>query len=853
MLLVSQKKDKNLTLTELFALEDAEAFKASAVYLRRLSDGGSSIPQIYLYDNTRSTFSENDLAHIHRDLWSNSRIPIFLVIEESEVKIFDTREPVQVEGETGEIIRNTILDTVPFATEAIKQYSKRLFDTGIFWESEKAKGHFLESKSAYQDLINGLKKIRIKFTENLHQDDAIERKVFDKLLVFSILLKYLEERGGLFAEGFFKKIGSKNYCDALRKGKVFTLFSELSKHFNGRIFEWTEIEKEIILLNANLNDLAGFLDADVDSVTGQGFFWRRYSFNHLPVELISSVYETFLSENEDAVYTPEFLVNALLDKVMAPNDYEVTALKTIDGSCGSGIFLVGVFKRLAQRYRYSCFLETGILKPAEPEILLKIIKDNIFGVDIEDESVRLTVFSLCLALCDELTPKQIWTELKFNETFQTNFQSQNFFEYLEENESTLGTWDLVIGNPPFNGLTVRKDKKGEYFGSFSGKQANKNRRTIRLNDEVVQNYKQQVYPDNQIALMFLDQAPRTLKKGGVVCLILPSGPLLYNNSSTFRKHFFPKYQVSEILDFTSLDSILFGKANVPTAALVAVKQPHEEYKPIKHITIRRTKTVEEKLLFEVDKYDFHLVSQYDGIYDKHVWKSNLLGGGRLNKVVDRLSNLRSIEDFINANNWAYGAGYQIGPINKQDKVAPYITGRPTLPTAALTENGVDENQINFETAEKFHRISDEKLFTPPHLLIKRNIGGNKIPTYFTDKYLTFKKIIFGIAVAEDERDRLFELSKAFDINKGIYNLFIAATSNEYLVGRATTLHNQDILNLPYPDDKKELNLSFAEQIVCDDVLDYYSEIKARASSAKLNRPTKHEGTRNFWRCVYEGP
>ncbi len=89
--------------------------------------------------------------------------------------------------------------------------------------------------------------------------------------------------------------------------------------------------------------------------------------------------------------------------------------------------MVAAFKRLAQRHRYAKFRETGELIHLKSDELLQIIKENIFGVDIEEDAVSLTVFSLCLALCDQLTPKEIWEELKFNETFQDNFKPKNSF------------------------------------------------------------------------------------------------------------------------------------------------------------------------------------------------------------------------------------------------------------------------------------------------------------------------------------------------------------------------------------------------------------------------------------------
>ncbi|MBA2737806.1 MAG: SAM-dependent methyltransferase, partial [Pyrinomonadaceae bacterium] len=404
LLFISQlETDKNLTPAEVFGLEDARKFEATAVYFRHFQNGRSPIPQIYIYDNTTDKLNDIKTAEIHRDLWSYCRIPMFIIIEKHEVKIYDARQPVKLldaHRATGlfanEILANSI-ETTPFeslkiADKAVKDYSRELFDSGVFWESEKAEGRFSESTSAYRDLIVNLKKIRKDFIAKT----TLPEKTANKLLVFSILIKYLEERGNenesLFAHDFFLKLGAENFVGILRhKGKIVALFDELSRHFNGRIFEWADKKERRLLNNADLSDLAYFLDGDSDLETGQLFLdWRKYSFNYLPVELISSVYEEFLNERKDAVYTPEFLVNTLVDESMPQSEFEKTEVKTIDVSCGSGIFLVSAFKRLTQRHRYAEFVNTGKLKTLKSDELLKIIKENIFGVDIEEDATRLT-------------------------------------------------------------------------------------------------------------------------------------------------------------------------------------------------------------------------------------------------------------------------------------------------------------------------------------------------------------------------------------------------------------------------------------------------------------------------------
>lgn len=857
VLLVSALKNKeDLAPWEIFALEDAKKFKATAVYFRDFQNGRSPIPQIYIYDNTDNNLDE-EVAEIHRDLWSNSRIPMFIVIEKTDIRIFDARKPVKVSE--NRIETSPIVPKISIASDAIKQYSRKLFDSGVFWESEKAKGHFLESTSAYTDLIKNLKTVR---RDKFIQKANLPKKIANKLLVFSILIKYLEERGNqdeeniskgengsLFARDFFRKnFDAENFCDVIKQGKIIDLFDELSRHFNGKIFEWADSEERELVQNTNLTELALFLYGDIVLDKGQYSFWRKYSFAHLPIELISSVYEELLNERKDAVYTPEFLVYTLIDESIPQKEYKKTSVKTIDVSCGSGIFLVSAFKRLVQRHRYAKFKETGKFRTLESKELLQIIKANIFGVDIEEDARRLTVFSLCLALCDELTPKEIWTELKFDDTFQTNFTTDNFFTYLESNEDKLGTFDLVIGNPPFKSLTLKKDENGKTIGEYKeeNSEGRKEIKCLSLNEYIIQKSRQKLYPNNQTALMFLDQSPRLLKENGLLCLIMPSAPLLYNNSFEFRKYFFPKHQVYQILDFTNLD--LFENAKVATAAIFVKTHEHSENQ-ITHITMRRTKSVEDRIFFEIDKYDFHYISQNEALNNKHIWKCNLLGGGRLINLIDRLSSINSIGNYIKSKKqkgWVSNEGYKIGSSNnKKRKKAPFITGKPTLPAEAFDKNGIDKSKIVPQLEEKFHSTGSEKIYHPPHILIKKEIGDGRIPTNFSDNYLTFDGRVVGIHAPEKNHQQLFSLYESFEENKDLYNLFITATSNEFAVGRATSILKQDIMNLPYSENKEEMQLSFVEQILCDDVLDYYIQIKAKSSNAKMNNPAEEKDLKKF--------
>ncbi|MEA1885283.1 MAG: N-6 DNA methylase [Thermotogota bacterium] len=96
--------------------------------------------------------------------------------------------------------------------------------------------------------------------------------------------------------------------------------------------------------------MADYLDGK--SKDKQFVIWRLYSFSHLPVEVISSVYEELLTDDKDVVYTPEMIVSTMVDECM-PLKQPKDNFKIIDVSCGSGIFLVKTYKRIVQWWRYN--------------------------------------------------------------------------------------------------------------------------------------------------------------------------------------------------------------------------------------------------------------------------------------------------------------------------------------------------------------------------------------------------------------------------------------------------------------------------------------------------------------------
>lgn len=835
------------------ALENAKKYKADAVYFRLFENDRPPLPQIYIYDFSKAEKDDDEVAELHKRLWNSGQVPLFFVFNKTEVKIFNCLKQPKIKD--GRVVYSP-LETIKLAgriqEQLKKEFSSRNFDNGAFWEISKYKDKFKLNESAYEKLLVRLKQDK---RELIAQKVLPEEGLIHKLLMLAILIKYLEERedekgNKVFPNNFFNQFakGASTFADIWKvKGACLRLFDYLAGHFNGEIFRICDKEERQKLLTANLNSFAVFIEGKTEE-SGQIALWELYSFNDLPIELISNIYEEFLGSEKGVVYTPPYLVNFLLDEAMPMNEPK-NNYKVLDPACGSGVFLVAAYRRIIHWWRIQNEWKRPSLR-----ILKKLLRESIYGVDKSGEAVRLAIFSLSLALCDELSPKVIWEELKFDDLQKEgNLFDKDFFGLVHQKELK-AEFDLVIGNPPFI----------ESLNTSYAEQIEMERRKMRP-----------AVPGNQLALLFLDQAITLCKPEGLLSLILPAGPFLYNkNSFDFRAHFLKEYQVKQILDFTSLSSVLFGKANVAVAAIFVNKE-RPKNKQVLHVTVRRTRPAKEKIYFELDHYDFHSISYTESLNNRLIWKANLLGGGRFRHLLSRLAPLRSLGDYLKEkeeqDKWVIGEGYQIGNDDKIGKLkdylsrketlssdeleefailkdtytkAKFLTGKRTLPTRAFSEKGIDETQIQYLKNEYFQWPRRKEIYQEPHLLIKEGISKTSIPIAYRDDYLTFKQKIIGIHAPQDQSNPLKEIERRIKNNK-FYLFCAAAFSGQYMISRETAILKDDIENLPYPDDEAELELSDIEQILTDDVLDYVLEFRRRGENSNIVNPVTSEQLKQF--------
>lgn len=891
---LAEKRRAKASLEEIVAIERAITLEVDYVYFRRFLER-PAMATAYIYDWTgrlgearrspergRPSLSkevEEKLADLHRRFWSACEVPLVYIFLPTEVQIYHILKGPR-EVETGiehapwKVIE--LGEEIAGALEELHRFSARRLDDGTFWEEDPEARELELGGAAFMQLSQELAACR----DTLVLTHGIPDKLVRRLVILFVLVKYLEERkdpqgNGVFPDGTFAFFApnARNIVDLLRAGGggALAFFDSLARgdRFNGDVFLLDATEREALLDTNLLRLFADLLEAKTEG--SQRTFWRRYAFNELPVELISHLYEQFLPRQRGVVYTPPFLVSFILNEVLPLSEDTPPSFRLIDPACGSGVFLVGAFRRLVHRWR-----KNNDYAYPDVDTLKRILRDHVFGVDIEGEAVRLTMFSLSVALCDFLQPRVIWHDLHFDRLKDTNLIEGDFFHHVKSGRwQGTDAFDLVVGNPPFV----------SDFSTRAGEHLARDLKSLEGFD----------IPDKQVALLFLGCATRITKPEGQIALIEPSGPLLYNEgSSRFRGPFLARTHVSQIVDLTHLSRVLFkrpssGKAksterastnpgDVAVAVVFAEKREPDD-SPLLHVTVRRTVQAEQKLLFEIDHYDLHFVPRQEAREDPKIWKANFIGGGRVLRLLRRLDGVGRLGDFLKrakrTRRWVASEGYTAGKeaksvrrealsakeeagtltraerseleaLKKRYREGSWLTDHRVLPTEAFTSAGIDRSKEVPIRQKFFAEPRQEELFSGPLLLIKNVIEADtgRIPVALSSEGVRFLHSIYGIHAPISDLSDLVRIRDLISNNKLVL-FHLLANSSRYLVNKSSAIKTGDLKSLPFPRSTSSLRFSPVEDALMDDALEHVAEFKRKGERSAAHRKPSDDDLLRF--------
>ena len=277
------------------------------------------------------------------------------------------------------------------------------------WSAYEIQSGFIRDRLS--DWFSPEARVDPRLLANLHQvvkslvRDGLNETQAEAIMAQVIFLCYLEQRG-IVGEAYRNKPDLsvlEAYISKRDGSGIDLLLKRLGSDFNGDFLSSIDAGAPnwSTLHDGSFRSIKMFLEA-VDFETGQGSFWR-YDFSHIPVELISGIYETLLKDRQGqlgAYYTPRHLANLVTELAFEP--FADPAVCTVfDGACGSGILLTTAFRKMLRHAE----VEKGeCLRFAER---VDLMQKNIFGNDIDETACWITAFSLYLSLLEGLDPADI--------------------------------------------------------------------------------------------------------------------------------------------------------------------------------------------------------------------------------------------------------------------------------------------------------------------------------------------------------------------------------------------------------------------------------------------------------------
>ena len=587
----------------------------------------------------------------------------------------------------------------------------------------------------------------------------------------------------------------------------------------------------------NLNHLADFLEGKLDGE--QYCLFSLYSFNELPIELISNIYEELMvgkveSRVDGVVYTPPHLVQFIIDEAMplnAPPD-EISSFKILDPSCGSGIFLVCAYKRIVQWW----IIKNNWERPSQGE-LIALLRATTFGVDKSSTATQVAAFSLFLTVCDFLTPKEIWQNLKFDNFDKDNLADCDFFDY-----NSAERFDLIIGNPPFNRYKLKQRTS-----------------SARLrDDELCSKYHQRPSSPN-LAYLFFEEGYQYLKPNGKICLILPSSGLLYIEASfEYRKYIFEHYNIPQIIDLTYLNRTLFnGESGDISVCILFGTQSLIPNNRVLHLVVKNTLPAKEKLFFEVDYYDFFYINRQDILSNKYIFKSNYWGGGRLSTIIDNLSRKMTFSDYISSlPGFHMSGGKREGSfLRVVDDENKYLNLRGMYrldkQNKSFNHDGIELHKLNVISEDVYVSKESAKPFLSPHILIRRIIEkeSSRVPIdYLPDINIVFGERVIGIHSPTSSTAILEKIYNKFKESHQAISLFLAVASSDYSTGTATGILNEDIDKIPWGNTEENIMLTDIGKIYYNDIFSYILDLKTRGEKSKALARTDDDDIASYASC-----
>lgn len=778
-------------------------------------------PVLYLKEYARPLTIRERLLQ-QQLFWNQGVANVLVLADPTSVYIYSGLARPAKDDTDQSAAENALVETL-----ALTDYVRRIqslhhaLATGHYYETHQS--HFDPGQTVDARLLDNLRALRDALTEG---DEKLETQKAHALIGRMLFLCYLLDRKILSVDkSKGSRTGTVRFTELLEKRSdderidyLYDIFSDLKERFNGNMFDQDLDAEKLLIRPAHLNKLILFLGSH-DVKSGQLSFWP-YDFKMIPVETISAIYQDFLAiedpekqRKRGAFYTPRFLAEMVVD--MAVRD-DPNALKGsfLDPACGSGIFLVILFNRLANRWlrRNNRAHYTTKVKAFQ-----EILSRQIHGVDLEETACRIACFSLYLAYLDFFDPPDIREYIK-----KTGHPLPKLIDYgnvldrpaadisviycadfLADETFAGQTFDCVVGNPPWEGRGSK-----------------------------------------QLAQKFMQKIPKILRKSGTGCLLLPT-KILQNQTDAFQAEWLTQVTLEEVLQLADYRRLLFQGAKTPAFIARFINTPPQSNRHT--VEFNAPKFNRDGLRQGIIKINpssrtwIPLADILAATRSKTapvVWKRRLWGTPRDQKLLDLLQELPPLSDLAGKPNegkrWIKGQGFQpyFPEKAKNDRNYPKPKPNPWPLESRFIQTDQSLEMLLFQNdciqlgyrLKKIEALNDflrrapnTIIFKAPMVLVSH--GFSKVA--YCDFNVLFQSTLQSIAGPKEDANLLRFLTVYLRSKLSRYFLF--HTSANWGSER-DKVHLNELLRVPFPLPKSEF-VSPESDLIVDHVTKKFEELR----------------------------
>ena len=749
---------------------------------------------------------------IRMKVWNHGRIPTLWIISPDSVRIYDSFARPQADDQNNS--RNHLLEElrhIGSQLHGIEDFHKSKFDTGEFWQSGKGRDIQPEQRvdaALLRDLLDTKRALESKRSLEYKGLDA---HVAQALLGRAIFVKYLEDRRILQPFHFQPYGNSRDFSEVL-KGvtSTYNLFDWLKTTLNGDLFPVTQEEQETVL-EIHLGILRLFLAGhDMNGYpASQARLWP-YSFETIPIELISSIYEMFAhASNQETAemtsihYTRFNFVELVLSLAMRGMPHTA---KILDPACGSGVFLVEAFRRLAR------LNEKYHGRALTREELHQLLVSQIFGMDIDRQAVYVAAFSLYLALLELDPDPQPPDALRLPRLLQSedsndggkNLCIEDFFnldaEFNRNPPFTNHGFDLIVGNPPWTALTTDRPSDSDVSPH---------------REWGIEYCRRNEIPDNKPDQAFAWRAREFCGPETRIALVMGSRLFFQRSSKAerWRKKFLEANQVIHVVNLSDLrkEHLLFGRGSStlqPASVVTFRPRPPHSHTTVLHVAPKWYPGIRQRDELVINSVDIQEIPQDLFQEYRFLWKTAFRGTPRDFRFLQRLHSFPTLEDVLLGANVrkrldrSYGLTFGTNPTKDASELQglPYLSaGLTRSSTGTVYRYAIDVDDLPRFTRPRIAAKSIRRPLPLPALILHRGLRDHRTSAALVEPLDGQDQIVlqgyYGISLARAPEDLGYRLNAILNSELATYLMFFHGS----LLGwERDVIEIRDWLQLPLP-------------------------------------------------------